>query len=168
MPELRTLIASSVLLAALSGCGGKKSGDPTPTTPPEAGVGPTSIAPSPALPAPTPAAASEPKSAAGATGALAGYIAGLDAIAMALESVKDEASAREAAGIITAVSSRMQGLVTEVDKMPDAGREKALAAAKKEMSHALTRIAAAMFSLGAKPEQLHPVGEAMNTVPKLK
>lgn len=167
MPALRPLIASSLLLAALSGCGGKKADEPMTPNAPDASTAPSSSA-APAAPAPTPPAAATPAPTAGATGALAGYIAGLDAIAMALESVKDETSAHEAAAIITAVASRMQGLATEVDKMPGTGREKAIAAARQELSHVQERIATAMQALGAKPALLKPVGDALNAMPKLQ
>ena len=166
MPALRPLIASSLLLAALSGCGGKKSDEPTTPKTPDSGAAP-STTPTTA-PAATPPAAPAPVPTAGATGALAGCIAGLDAIAMALESVKDETSAQEAAAIITAVASRMQGLAAEVDKMPETGREKAFASVKQELSHVQERIAAAMLALGAKPELLKQVGDAMKSVPKVK
>ena len=167
MPALRPLLAATLLLSVLTGCGGKKSAEPAPSATPETVAAPASATSIPA-PAPTAPATAKRAGTAGVSGALAGYIAGLDGIAMALESTKDEESALTAAAIITTISTRMQGLAIEVDKLPESAREKTFAAARQELPHVQARIAAAMQALGTKPELLALVGDAMKNVPKIK
>jgi hypothetical protein len=147
MNALSIRVATVVLAALLGGCGGTKQEEVASPTPETAGA---------------PTAAREVK------GPVGGYIVGLDAIAAALETVKDEATAKTAAVTITEVNARLQGLAAEMEKMPKMERGLAFAAEMQEMSRVQMRIGTAMQGLVAKPELMKLVSAAMRDVPKVQ
>lgn len=147
------LLGASLMLAVLSGCGGKESSDPAATAAADTGSSTANVTPA---------------GKAAVTGPVGEYIAGLDAIAAALESVKDEASAKTAAAAIAQVTAKLNRVTAEMEKMPKMERGMAFAGAMQEVSRVQMRVATAFQPLVAKPELMKQIGDAMKDIPKVK
>jgi hypothetical protein len=149
----RALLCASLTLAVFSGCGGKESSEPAASTAADTGSA---------------TASATPAGKAAVTGPVGEYVAGLDAIAAALESVKDEASAKTAAKTIADVSTKLNRVTAEMEKMPKMERGMAFAGAMQEVSRVQMRVATAVQPLVAKPELMKLLGDAMKNIPKVK
>jgi hypothetical protein len=97
------------------------------------------------------------------------YVTTLDRVADALESVKDEASAKKAASEIAKANDVMQSMVDEINSMSQTEQVMMVQKNAAKMAEAETRISQAMQKIVSdNPQLLDVIGSEIQDMPKLK
>lgn len=96
------------------------------------------------------------------------YLAGMNKIAGAVEQVKDDASARNAAQVIASVSKDLTATAATLDSMSEAEKASVFASRAAEMQTAQMRLATAMQGLASQPQWMRVISEEMQKLPTIK
>ena len=140
------------VMAALAACGGNKDA-----------AAPAATAPSAAAPTATPPTDTP------AAGAMKAYTADVTKIADAVATVKDEVSAKAAAGVIASTNTELSQLITQIDAMSDTDKASAAMANMQELVAAQQKIAIAMSNMAMNnPGQMKILADELGKMPELK
>ncbi len=96
------------------------------------------------------------------------YLSHLDGIAAAIETAKDEASARRAAETIADINRDMAAVTESLKSMSEQDKAAALTARMEEYQRVQMRISNAMQALAAQPQLMRIINDEMRNMPGVK
>ena len=101
--------------------------------------------------------------------AMRAYTADVTKIADAIATVKDQASAKAAAGVIASTNTELAALIKQIDAMSDTDKASAAMANMQELVAAQQKIAIAMSNMAMNnPAEMKIVADELGKMPELK